>query len=342
MLRSTLSMQALGRNFVSASPKGVQIGSKEAIQHVLEFVPRSEDVIIATPPKTGTTLLQQMCHQLRTGGDDDFHDVHEIAPYMPQAYDMGLDLNDEQKANPRLFKAHSPISNMPEGCNYIVTARDPNEMVMSAFNHYTTKFESMKFDVPTFIQETLNAEGFFGIVREGFLRRDESNVLFLTYEDLLNGNTKEQCVHRVADFMGIGMDQHLLDLTMHLSSKKYMLEHVSKFDNSWSVMMLAKHARNNNSFGGCAAKPSPKVTDRPKMKMPQECEEIIDEYWYELVGQHIGLNSHEDMVMHLRDEAPQYEFGVGGLSCLKQEEDAQNISFHFQPNTSKQQSIDSM
>ena len=39
MLRSTLSMQALGRNFVSASPKGVQIGSK-AIQHqhVLELV----------------------------------------------------------------------------------------------------------------------------------------------------------------------------------------------------------------------------------------------------------------------------------------------------------------
>jgi hypothetical protein len=329
MFRKTLSMQRLGRNFISASPKGVQVGSTEAIQHVLNFVPRSDDIIIATPPKTGTTLLQQMCHQLRTGGDEDFFDVHEIAPYMPQAYDMGLDLNDEQKASPRLFKAHSPISNLPFGCKYIVTARDPCEMVMSAFNHYTTKFESMKFDVPTFIEKTLNADGFFGIVREGFLRRDDSDVLFLTYEDLLKGKRKEQCVHRVADFMNISMDQELLDLTMNLSSKQYMLENVSKFDNSWTVMMLAKHARNNNSFGGVAAKPSPKVTNRQKVKMPEECEEIIAEYWYELVGQHIGLNSHEDMVLHLREEAPKYEFDVDGYSCLKQDEEKEGIQLPF-------------
>jgi hypothetical protein len=318
MVRTTFSMRSLVRPFLTASPKGVQVSSDAAISHVRDFVPRQSDVIISTPPKTGTTLLQQMCHQLRTGGDMDYEDVHQIAPYMPQAFDMGIDLNAEQKANPRLFKAHSPLSCLPLGCKYIVTARNPNEMAMSSFHHYSTKFESMTLDISTFIRENLNAESFFGIVREGYLNRHDPNVLFLTYEDLLKGPLKEQQVHRVAAFMDIALDQDLLDLTMDLSSKETMLQYVSKFDNSWTVRMLAKHSTNNNSFGGIKAKPSAKVTNRQRIEMPEDCETIIAEHWYEYVGQHFGLGSHAEMVEKLREEALLFEFGSDSSTSSSQ------------------------
>ena len=42
------------------------------------FQPHADDVIVAVPPKSGTTMLLQACHQLRMkgrwGGEVDFED----------------------------------------------------------------------------------------------------------------------------------------------------------------------------------------------------------------------------------------------------------------------------
>ena len=67
----------------------------------LNFKPRPSDVLIVTPPKCGTTWMQQIVHQLRTGGDMAFHEISEVVPFIEFAHAMHVDLEAEQTKNPR-------------------------------------------------------------------------------------------------------------------------------------------------------------------------------------------------------------------------------------------------
>ena len=98
------------------------------------WVPRSSDVIITTAPKTGTTWLQMTCHQLRTGGDLGFEEICQVVPWIKKAYECGQDLNGDQKANPRVYKAHQRLSCIHEGCKYITTIRDPISATISWYH----------------------------------------------------------------------------------------------------------------------------------------------------------------------------------------------------------------
>ena len=46
--------------------------SDEAFEKALAFNPRPSDCFVATPPKTGTTLLQFACHLLRSANDSQY------------------------------------------------------------------------------------------------------------------------------------------------------------------------------------------------------------------------------------------------------------------------------
>ena len=57
--------------------------SENCVKELNQFTPQSTDVFIVTPPKTGTTLLQQICHQIKsvsaTGEVDmNFDDIYRI------------------------------------------------------------------------------------------------------------------------------------------------------------------------------------------------------------------------------------------------------------------------
>ena len=67
----------------------------------LHFKPRESDVFVVTTPKCGTTWMQQILHQLRTGGDMEFREITEVVPWIELAHDLHLDLEIEQRAIPR-------------------------------------------------------------------------------------------------------------------------------------------------------------------------------------------------------------------------------------------------
>ena len=67
----------------------------------LSFKPRPSDVLIVTPPKCGTTWMQQIVHQLRTGGDMTFYDLYEVVPFIEFAHAVDIDLEAEQIKDPR-------------------------------------------------------------------------------------------------------------------------------------------------------------------------------------------------------------------------------------------------
>jgi hypothetical protein len=116
--------------------------SDESVARAVAFEPRTSDVFILTAPKTGTTWLQQICHQIRMrGGDDsmDYADIYQVAPWQQMAWDLDIDVNAEQPANPRIFKTHQRLKSINRGGKYIVTVRDPTKTIISWFAFLTAK-----------------------------------------------------------------------------------------------------------------------------------------------------------------------------------------------------------
>ena len=75
--------------------------TEEGVSRGLSFKPRSDDVFVVTPPKCGTTWMQQILHQLRSGGDMSFDEINDVVPFIELAYDTELDLEAEHKYQPR-------------------------------------------------------------------------------------------------------------------------------------------------------------------------------------------------------------------------------------------------
>ena len=104
------------------------------VNHGLNFKPRSDDVIVVTSPKCGTTWMQQIVHQLRSGGDMSFEEICDVVPFIEQAYDLEIDLTAEHNYQPRCYMSHTLYSDCPKGAKYIVIYRDPCAACYSYFN----------------------------------------------------------------------------------------------------------------------------------------------------------------------------------------------------------------
>ena len=104
------AVELMKRRFLS-------LATNEGRQKALKFVPRSTDVFVVTPGKTGTTWLQQIMHQLRSGGDMTFADIDDVIPWIEIAYDLEQDLDEEHKYQPRCFKSHASYENCPKAEN---------------------------------------------------------------------------------------------------------------------------------------------------------------------------------------------------------------------------------
>ena len=118
-----------------------------------EFVTRRDDVIVATFPKTGTTLVTWICHLLRTGareetaGMDDVETFYELCPWPMLSWDIGVDPNSAQEGgrvvgtggSPRIFKSHLRMASVYPGCRYVVTVRDPGRTALSFYNFFIAK-----------------------------------------------------------------------------------------------------------------------------------------------------------------------------------------------------------
>ena len=72
-----------------------QVLSDETSQKGMQFQTRPSDVIICSPLKCGMTWMQQITHQLRTGGDMQFDVIDDVVPWIELAYDKQRDLQAE-------------------------------------------------------------------------------------------------------------------------------------------------------------------------------------------------------------------------------------------------------
>jgi Sulfotransferase domain len=135
----------------------------------LSYEPHSKDeVVITTTPKSGTTWMQQICHQLRSaapdGGDMNFDEISRVVPWLELAYDLNQDLDAPQYGGddnkPRFFKSHAWEEHCPQFQKTIVVIRHPNDVVVSFYKFFEDWFfEPGSISMDDFAEEFWLARG---------------------------------------------------------------------------------------------------------------------------------------------------------------------------------------
>jgi len=265
----------------------------EGWQKGLAYKPDSTDVFIVTPPKCGTTWMQQIVHGLRTRGSMDFDEVSRVVPWINMAHDVGIDIYAPQVAHPRAFKTHTPLDEVPKGGKYIVVLRDPHDALISDY-HF---FEEMFFEKGTISLETFAREhhipgrDVFKHVIALWDRRKDKDVLALCYENMKTDLS--QTIERVADFIGIPLDNELKQIVVKQSDIKFMQEHKEQFEDH--VIRKARSAAMRLPLDGKLNKVRNGQVGEAKERVPEEIKQELDKIWSEEITPQTGLNSYDDL-----------------------------------------------
>lgn len=110
--------------------------SPEATVASKQFVAQPTDLFISTYSKSGTTWMQQVVHQLRTGGDAAFEEISSVVPWLESAVDMDIDPGMPQTGGFRAFKCHLMYCDIPKGGRYITVFRDPATVLISFYRFF--------------------------------------------------------------------------------------------------------------------------------------------------------------------------------------------------------------
>ncbi|XP_028406621.1 amine sulfotransferase-like isoform X3 [Dendronephthya gigantea] len=269
--------------------------------HGLNFKPRSNDVLVVTPPKCGTTWMQQILHQLRSGGDMLFEEISDVVPYLEAAYDTEIDLEAEHKFQPRCYKTHAWYDDCPKGAKYIVIYREP----CASFSSFYKFFEGWFFQpgevgLHEFVEEFLLARGkpksrmenasYFVHLLSWWEHRNDPNVLFLFFEDMKDD--LESVVRKVASFVGIEDDERIKK-AVEMSSFEFMKSNERKF----SELRTAKY---RNKFCGIPddVVPSKIVTGsatKGREMMDEKTKEMIQAKWNDVVWKQTGFQDYQEL-----------------------------------------------
>jgi len=260
------------------------------------FEPKSTDIVISPYGKCGTTMLQQMFHTLRTGGDMDFDDISRVVPWIEMSPMLGIDLNAPQRAAPRGFKSHLSYTSVPKGARYVVPLRDPKDAFVSMFRFMEGWFlEPGSVPMEEFFEGWAKGrgpegEGYFDHLLSWWAVRDQPNVLLLSYRKVVADRAAH--IRRVADFAGIPLDEALLELTLERTSRSWMLAHKDRFDDA--LMRELSETKGGLPRGSDSAK----VRDSDgshSNELPAALSNRIDQLWAERIRATLGFANFEEL-----------------------------------------------
>jgi aryl sulfotransferase len=225
------------------------------------FKPRTGDVVIATPIKSGTTWMQAIVLHL-IFQDLQKRDIWKHSLWLdwrpqPLADVMGA---LEEQVHRRVIKTHLPLDGLPyfAEVKYIVVGRDARDVFMSLWNHYsnyTAEFMEVlnqspgrvghpmpvaPGDMVAFWRQWMSA-GWFDWESEGYpfwsnLRHVQTwwnfrhlpNILFVHYNDLLANMRGE--LDRIAGYLDIELGADIrgrIAQMVSFSSMKRDAEHIN-------------------------------------------------------------------------------------------------------------------
>jgi len=219
----------------------------------LDYNPQSDDLFIATYPKCGTTLTQHMIYLLLNDGVPIQKDekLDQLFPHLEEVGAEYVQTKATRKSNNRLIKTHLPsnmVKHNPES-KYIFVARNPKDCVVSFFHHTRGfpqhyDFDDGDFDVyfDLFVKGMVDFGNYFEMTKSWFDRRNDSNVLFLTYEEI--NKDKRAAVLRIASFIQDGLVEKVMKNNGELLTKILLhssVESMKKDPLRWCSERKAKY-----------------------------------------------------------------------------------------------------
>jgi len=103
------------------------------------FTFRDGDVVISTPPKSGTTWMQMICALLVFGTPDFDGDLDELSPWLDWSLQLreSVEATLEAQQHRRFIKTHTPLDGLPfdPRVTYVCVGRDPRDVGISLGNH---------------------------------------------------------------------------------------------------------------------------------------------------------------------------------------------------------------
>ena len=279
------------------------IFSNETRLHGMQFKPRSSDIIVTGAPKCGTTWLQQIIHQLRTGGDVEFSEMMDVVPMIEAAHDMHVDLYADQKAAPRCFKCLFWYPRCPKGARYIWCLREPCSAAYSFF-HMAQGWFFQPGEVPLdeFVehvwlkngvpQKLEDLEGYFVNLASWWPHRNDPNVLVVVYEDLKE--SYEPMIRKIAEFMNI-CDEVKIRAALEKSTFEYMKKHADKFDQKTFKQNMNKNCGLSVSAGEGHSKIRTGSSTEGSRMLSAKSRQLIQQKWEAIVTPVTGCANYAEL-----------------------------------------------
>jgi len=195
----------------------------------LPFTPRTNDIYLATYPRSGTTLVQMILWQLINDRDPEFDHISDVMPFLEESLRHNQPLHD--LASPRILKTHLPCRQVRAWPGkYLYVVRDGRDVLISYFHFYRSYVNSSRsFDdfFANFLAGRVLYGSWFQHVAAWQGYRNDPSVLFLRYEDLIEN--VEASIRKIALFLEWPFNDGLLQRAKGRSTMAYMRRYEAKF-----------------------------------------------------------------------------------------------------------------
>lgn len=188
----------------------------QIIREILQFEPGENDVVLMTYPTSGTHWMQQIMQLIvYRGSSATTHDeFHKRSPFLE---DYGEKISEMMtNSHPRILTTHFRLGllKINQSSKYVYVARNPWDVCASLYDQsrqtplypFRATFEQF---LSLFLQGYVPYGSYFQHVSAAYKLRNESNVFFITYEEITE-NTAGISV-RLAHFLGENHGKAVLD-----------------------------------------------------------------------------------------------------------------------------------
>lgn len=312
---ASLVKELVGQNPVQCK---IRFVTKEGLAASQGFKAQKGDVFISSYPKTGTTWVQQLCHQLRTGGDADFDEITEegIVPWLETGPSLGINLDAPQKAAPRCFKTHQPLSHMSHmeeaGAKYLCVLREPEATLLSFFkfelghNHPAVAardinvFVQSKFVVPGGggSEEALFGASYWDFCAEFWRCRHLPHVKLMVYEHMRKDLASQ--VDSLAEFLGVpAPSEDIRAVVLENCSMQWMSRNDNLFDDHYIGKRLQAIKSETPFQSVTKVGHVIKNDNETNTVLSDESRELLRRMWKERMEPVCGFSTYAEMIAAL-------------------------------------------
>ncbi len=176
-------------------------------KYLRQFGERDDDTYVVTWKRSGSTLAQSMLYQLLRGEEISQH-LLDAVPWIRLYAEMKWKLPDVP--SPRIVKSCEPQESVRKGTKgrFIYIVRDGRDSAASAY-HYFKDFVDPNITFEQFFARVFlndaGREGWFQHVVSWFENRNNFDILYLRFEDLVN--KPDDSIGRIIKFCNIERTQ---------------------------------------------------------------------------------------------------------------------------------------